>query len=685
MARVFVIRPFGRKKDSAGREIDFELVHGTLIGPALEANELSGETTGEIVDSGNIREDMFRLLLEADVVICDITVHNANVFYELGIRHALRKKVTVLIKGAPTEDKTPFDLLTDRYFEYQIDDPQGGATELATRIRQSMAAHRPTDSPIFQMVPGLPEADPEKVQVVPPDFREEVARATVAKSKGWLRLLASEVRGLRFERSGLKLVGQAQWKLKDYDGAAQAWERIRAVYPDDVDANLALANIRERQSRDTRSDEERAKLLAASDDAINRVLANPAVERQERAEALALKGRNQKTHWRLTFAACASVADRRRAGLNRALVESFESYLDAYREDLSHFYPGLAALQMGSILQSLSGEAGWSDAFPSDRAARTFRDELEETMPGLSAAVSFAVATARAKLDPSHPDFRWAAISEADVLFLTSTNDGRVVRAYEHAFDRASPFDWDATRGQLQLFAELDMRADRATAVMTAVERVLGEKPKSRSSHVIVFAGHQVDDPSRAERRFPADREAEARNLIKARMQQLAGTADDLVLLGSASPGADILWHEACAELGLKTRICLPMPPVDHARGVFGSLDAWRARFLDLVSDAAQREVLVLSDCAGLPRWLEGTGRDPWIRGNEWVMKMASAWGAGKVTLVAFWDGRQPAAGSSGTAQAVQLARNEGSFRIEHIDSTALLVAGGVTAPADPA
>jgi hypothetical protein len=30
---------------------------------------------------------MFGLILEADLVVCDITVHNANVFYELGIRH----------------------------------------------------------------------------------------------------------------------------------------------------------------------------------------------------------------------------------------------------------------------------------------------------------------------------------------------------------------------------------------------------------------------------------------------------------------------------------------------------------------------------------------------------------------------------------------------------------------------
>ena len=46
------------------------------------------EVVRQVADAGNIRADMFALIIEADLVICDITVHNANVFYELGIRHA---------------------------------------------------------------------------------------------------------------------------------------------------------------------------------------------------------------------------------------------------------------------------------------------------------------------------------------------------------------------------------------------------------------------------------------------------------------------------------------------------------------------------------------------------------------------------------------------------------------------
>jgi hypothetical protein len=78
--RAFVIRSFGAK---AG--VDFDRVHTELIEPALRQVGIDGGTTGAIMEAGNVREDMFRELVLADVVVADVSVHNANVFYELGI------------------------------------------------------------------------------------------------------------------------------------------------------------------------------------------------------------------------------------------------------------------------------------------------------------------------------------------------------------------------------------------------------------------------------------------------------------------------------------------------------------------------------------------------------------------------------------------------------------------------
>jgi hypothetical protein len=89
--RAFIIRPFGTRKG-----IDFDNVEMQLIGPALDKIGAEGRTTGEIMEAGNIRIDMFQQLLVADLVVADITTNNPNAFYELGIRHALQEKRTCL-------------------------------------------------------------------------------------------------------------------------------------------------------------------------------------------------------------------------------------------------------------------------------------------------------------------------------------------------------------------------------------------------------------------------------------------------------------------------------------------------------------------------------------------------------------------------------------------------------------
>src|SRR4051794_4441218 len=111
--RAFIIRPFGVKQGTKGQAIDFDQVAQKLIDPALTRLGVTGRDTIEILKQGNIRIDMFQRLLTADLVVADLSIHNANVFYELGIRHALRGKRTFLLRSA--QDAYPFDLQTDRY------------------------------------------------------------------------------------------------------------------------------------------------------------------------------------------------------------------------------------------------------------------------------------------------------------------------------------------------------------------------------------------------------------------------------------------------------------------------------------------------------------------------------------------------------------------------------------------
>jgi hypothetical protein len=676
--RVFVIRGFNTKKDSAGQAIDFERVHAELIAPALKRCGLAGSTTGEVVDAGNIRADMFALILEADIVVCDITVHNANVFYELGIRHALRKKHTVLIKGDPSADITPFDLSTDRYLQYPVKQPADALDALVGAIEASLRSNRETDSPIFLMMPALPEADPSGVTAVPLDFVEEVERAEKSSDKGCLRVIGQDLAGQRFQWDGLHRVARAQWKLKDFAGARASWETLRKVAGADIEANLALANIYERLYRDSRNE----ALLESSNQAIRRVLEAERISIAQRAEALALEGRNLKTMWRARFADMSDPTAARPAALDIRALQSYSSYRKAFYCDLNAFYPGVAALQMGHILLLLADLPSWRNLFKGNKKeADRARDDLETELPALAHVVQASVTRAREQLPAN--ERVWADIADADLLFLTLSVDelladpSALVQAYRDAVPPNDPFAWDATHGQLRLFAQLGLRADAVQAVTNAFDgpkETKDDKKEPLRRHLVVFTGHGID-VSGAPPRFPASAEGKARALIAERLKTLQSGADaveSLTVLASAAPGADILVHELCDELKLPSRLCLPLPPEVVAQRVFSQADRWRARFLSIVQ-ARQTGLLQLSVEDDLPRWLQGrNGIDPWERGNRWVMQLAQAWGAQRVTLLALWDGQDDGR-NGGTAQMVRMAKALGLFELEVIDSRQLL------------
>jgi len=124
---------------------------------------------------------------------------------------------------------------------------------------------------------------------------------------------------LRFQWPALRLVAQTQWALKDDDGARKTWGRICANDPDDLAANLALANLFERQYRA----EKRSELLENSNLAISRVVRCEKSTAGQHAEAEALKARNLKTLWRLDLEAQADLAKRRETATNRALLRAY--------------------------------------------------------------------------------------------------------------------------------------------------------------------------------------------------------------------------------------------------------------------------------------------------------------------------------------------------------------------------
>jgi hypothetical protein len=86
----FVLMPFGKKPTSDGRLVDFDAVYRQLIHPAICAAGLQALRADEEQVGGVIHKAMFERLILCEFAVADLTSANANVFYELGLRHAVR-------------------------------------------------------------------------------------------------------------------------------------------------------------------------------------------------------------------------------------------------------------------------------------------------------------------------------------------------------------------------------------------------------------------------------------------------------------------------------------------------------------------------------------------------------------------------------------------------------------------
>jgi hypothetical protein len=165
----FVVMPFGSKYVTEIKEqaqdpnappakpeitfnlVDFDKIYREIIRPAAVAAELSCIRSDEISEAGNIQREMISRIIRADVVIVDITSQNANVFYELGIRHSFRRTTTVVIRRAGTH--IPFNINGMRSVEYSDATPedQDISRKRVTRAIKSSFQGKDVDSLIYTL------------------------------------------------------------------------------------------------------------------------------------------------------------------------------------------------------------------------------------------------------------------------------------------------------------------------------------------------------------------------------------------------------------------------------------------------------------------------------------------------------------------------------------------------------
>lgn len=135
----FVIGPIGDRlaptgDDARRRFEEAEELWEYVIEPACAANGLEPVRADKISHPGEIPEQIFELLRDADVVIADLTGGNANVMYELGLRHT-RDKITIQIGE---NERLPFDINTIRTFRFRR--TSVGLSEVRDQLTEALKA-----------------------------------------------------------------------------------------------------------------------------------------------------------------------------------------------------------------------------------------------------------------------------------------------------------------------------------------------------------------------------------------------------------------------------------------------------------------------------------------------------------------------------------------------------------------
>ena len=183
------------------------------------------------------------------------------------------------------------------------------------------------------------------------------------------------------------------------------------------------------------------------------------------------------------------------------------------------------------------------------------------------------------------------------------------------------------------------------------------------SKRVLLFTGHMIDKEKRETPRFPNDDDkiAAAKRAIAEAVADEQKTSGGIAFgIAGCASGGDMLFHQACKDLGIPTRIFLALP---RDRYIQASVAPAGPRWIETFNELTQSHpVTVLGESQELPEWLQDkSDYNIWQRNNLWLLHNAVAAAGGEnVTLIALWN-REGGDGPGGTADLVQKARERGA------------------------
>lgn len=207
MKTCFVSMPFGRKSIAApgGGVIDFDHLYFQVVKPVVEGLGYTASRSDELGGFAVVHKAQLAAVMNSDAMIADVSGQNPNVLYELGMRHAVNPKPTVVMFC----DRLPYDLMPNYAVRYEIagETPTTDeATSLRTLLTRALIGEDSSRyrSPLHDLFPELHVERP----------REPCIFIGHGRSKLWARvqLFLQQELGLKTvsyeseSRSGLSIV-----------------------------------------------------------------------------------------------------------------------------------------------------------------------------------------------------------------------------------------------------------------------------------------------------------------------------------------------------------------------------------------------------------------------------------------------------------------------------------------------
>ena len=691
--RVFVVMPFGQKEvpknphadlpprasaDDQPLKVDFDAVYHELFRPSLEAAGLLPFRADDEAAAGDILKDMFAELVTADFVLADISILNANVFYELGIRHTVGPRGVICLHAGWAQ--RPFDVAPQRTFKYngqlfrsdrtrdQVWEKAvaGERRALAETIRKAVAAARTSDdSPVYSSLPKLKPLDPSAIETARFKYYADLARdweqrIEIAGREGRaedILTLAGDVPSPYARRKLLRQCGDTLLALCKFSQAQQIFEELHedlkgSGSSDEFRVRCQLALIASRLSQTQAA---KVKLAALAE------------ETPGDPEAQGLLGRVYKDMWRAKWDTepPKSAPERLRLAQTNAVLarEALASYQVALRRDIGSYYNGINVLTMAALLDHVAAR--------NERPAKPALADFDDVVAAVRLAATGRLTTKGEGV--------WARATLGE-LHLLLGNAAGAREAYEEASADAN-LTWFNIRSmleQVELFDLLDYRRDLVKPVIDLLteQRDARVHPAERGfDKVAICSGHMIDQLDRAEARFPASKESAVRAAIARQLEAWKIGAADLAVCGGAR-GADILFAEECLRRGAKVRLLLAKDVDDFVESsVRLNNSDWVQRFHALRPAC---EVATQPERLGEIPQPDQTANasqfpDVYARTNLWIINTArvEAADSAKIHALLVWDEKPTGDGPGGTSDFERKVRDLGGV-IEIINPTTI-------------